>query len=77
MFAHLLRTSAIKPTNGLRNPLKIASAARSFATVEDNTVRQMPVTRPRATPVSYDRATFTIRVRFVVKTTIGQDEGFT
>ncbi|KAI9719640.1 MAG: Multifunctional pyrimidine synthesis protein CAD [Candelaria pacifica] len=61
MFANKLKTLAIKPTNGFRGSLKIASTARFFATVEANTGRQMPATKPRATPVSYDRATFTIR----------------
>ncbi|KAI9696456.1 MAG: Multifunctional pyrimidine synthesis protein CAD [Candelina mexicana] len=61
MFAHLLRTSVVKPTHGFRGVLKTSQTTRFFATVEGNTGRQMPVSKPRATPVSYDRATFTIR----------------
>ncbi|KAI9882930.1 MAG: Multifunctional pyrimidine synthesis protein CAD [Watsoniomyces obsoletus] len=42
-------------------PLRAHFLHRTLATVETNTERQMPATRARATPVSHDRATLTIR----------------
>ena len=36
--------------------------ARFLASVEAGVGRAMPVTRPRATPIAHDRATFTIKV---------------
>ena len=45
-------------------PLLKLKNARSLATVTGSTGRQMPqVARDRSTPISHDRATFTIRVR--------------
>lgn len=40
----------------------VAFAARSMATVEGSTSRQMPQPTARATPVSRERALFTIKV---------------
>ncbi len=42
-------------------PVRARFLQRTLATVETNTERQMPVARARATPVSHDRATLTIR----------------
>lgn len=48
----------------IKRPLAIAKQIRGFATVEGNTPRVQPTpSRTRSTPISYDRATFTIRVR--------------
>lgn len=44
---------------------KMGQQVRFLATVEGSAGRAMPATRPKATPISHDRATFTIRVRRV------------
>lgn len=58
MFARFVKPAAFKPA-GIHN--RIAQQARFLATVEGSAGRAMPVTRHRATPISHDRATFTIR----------------
>jgi hypothetical protein len=60
MFARFVKPTAIKPAGGLH--ARIAQQTRFLATVEGSVGRKMPVTRPKATPISHDRATFTIRV---------------
>jgi carbamoyl-phosphate synthase small subunit len=62
MFTRFVKPAAFKPT-GFSPSTKIIGQARGLATVEGSAGRTMPVRRPRATPVSHDRATFTIRVR--------------
>jgi hypothetical protein len=62
MFTRFVKPAAFKPT-GLYSSTKIVGQARGLATVEGSAGRAMPAHRPRATPVSHDRATFTIRVR--------------
>lgn len=66
MIFHLYKHASWKPLRAIHQPLKAGVQARYLATVEANTPRQMPVSRPMATPVSHDRATFTIRARLVV-----------
>jgi carbamoyl-phosphate synthase small subunit len=56
MFARLM-----KPT-GLGVNHRIAQQVRFLATVDASTGRAMSTTRSRATPISHDRATLTIRV---------------
>ncbi|MCJ1372195.1 Multifunctional pyrimidine synthesis protein CAD [Loxospora ochrophaea] len=51
-------SGALNPAN---QAFKAAWHARSLATVDGNTPRLMPASKIRATPVSQDRATFTIR----------------
>ena len=60
MFARFVKPTAVKPAGGLH--ARIAQQSRFLATVEGSVGRKMPVTRPKATPISHDRATFTIRV---------------
>ena len=62
MFARFVKPTAFKPT-GFCPSNKIIGQTRGLATVEGSAGRTMPVRQPRATPVSHDRATFTIRVR--------------
>ena len=62
MALRFSRLRATRPTVSLSKPLKYANLNRFLATVEGNTTRQMPALQPKATPVSRDRATFTIRV---------------
>lgn len=52
----------MRPSLSLTKPTKHTNSLRFLATVEGNTSRQMPARRAKATPVSHDRATFTIRV---------------
>jgi carbamoyl-phosphate synthase small subunit len=59
MFTRFVKPAAFKPTGF---SAKIIGQARGLATVEGSAGRTMPVRRPRATPISHDRATFTIRV---------------
>lgn len=56
MFARL-----VKPT-GFGVNHRIAQQVRFLATVDASAGRVMPTTRPRATPISHDRATLTLRV---------------
>ncbi|KAI9866285.1 MAG: Multifunctional pyrimidine synthesis protein CAD [Trichoglossum hirsutum] len=58
MFSHFVKTVAFKPLPALS---KTGMQVRSLATVEGSVGRQMPASKTRATPVSHDRATFTIR----------------
>ena len=62
MLRSLYRPAPLKAAAAAAGVLKPVSQARFFATVEHNTRRVMPAFRGRATPVSHDRATFTIRV---------------
>lgn len=62
MFSRFAKPSALKPT-GICLHAQVARQIRTLATVEGSAGRAMPVFRPRATPVSHGRATFTIRVR--------------
>lgn len=59
-FAKPAAFAAFKPAGGMC--YRLAQQARHLATVEGSVGRAMPVTRPKATPISHDRATFTIRV---------------
>lgn len=62
MFTRFVKSAAFKPASFYRST-KIVGQARGLATVEGSAGRTMPANRPQATPVSHDRATFTIRVR--------------
>lgn len=59
MLSRLYRPAVLESLNPVRLS-KPAVQARFVATVENT--RQMPDRRQRATPISHDRATFTIRV---------------
>jgi hypothetical protein len=69
MFARFVKPAAIKPAGSIH--ARIAQQTRFLATVEGSIGRKMPVTRPKATPISHDRATFTIRVCY---TSAGYEE---
>lgn len=60
MLLSKIKLSASRPM-AIRGGARYNMSSRLFATVESNTARQMPDLRPRATPVSHERATFTIR----------------
>lgn len=61
MFTRFVKPVAFKPM-GFYPSNKIIGQARGLATVEGSAGRTMPARRLRATPISHDRATFTIRV---------------
>lgn len=61
MFARFMRPVAPQARLRYTFSLRAGPRARTLATVEGNTERQMPVSREKATRVSHDRATFTIR----------------
>ncbi len=71
MFARFVKPTSFIP-RGPYSPTRIAGRVRTLATVEGSAGRTMPLTPARATPVSHDRATFTIRVR--LKSTIDDVE---
>jgi carbamoyl-phosphate synthase small subunit len=62
MFGRLAKPAAFKPA-GFAIRSRIAQQARFLATVGGSAGRAMPVTGSKATPISHDRATFTIKVR--------------
>ena len=65
MLARLTKASALKSAGLTFNSRLAARQARGLATVGDgvgSAGRVMPEKRVRATPISHDRATFTIRV---------------
>ncbi|MCJ1339999.1 Multifunctional pyrimidine synthesis protein CAD [Bachmanniomyces sp. S44760] len=61
MLGRSLRQASMGPLRAFKRTSRFPMQARSLATVETNTSRQMPSGRVRSTPVSHDRATFTIR----------------
>lgn len=63
MFARFVKPTGLKAA-GLQ--MRMAQQTRFMATVEGSAGRVMPATRTRATPISHDRATLTIRVRFLL-----------
>lgn len=65
MLARFHKTSALKSVGLAFNSRLVTKQTRGLATVGDgigSAGRVMPEKRARATPVSHDRATFTIRV---------------
>jgi len=62
MFGKFLKPAALKPA-AFTIRSRIVQQTRFMATVEGSAGRAMPLTRPKATPISHDRATFTIKVR--------------
>jgi len=56
MYKHVLFRA-----NGLAKAGRVSTQARFMATATSNATRQPPAGRPRATPVSHERATFTIK----------------
>ena len=62
MFGRFVKPAAFKPVGFMRHG---GYQARFLATVEGSVGRQMPISSQRSTPISRDRATFTIRVSFM------------
>ncbi|KAI4115494.1 MAG: hypothetical protein LQ338_007856 [Usnochroma carphineum] len=62
MLSRISKPAAFGLASGIKRPFTLARHVRPFATVEGNTPRMQPTpSRTRSTPVSHDRATFTIR----------------
>ncbi|KAG7009539.1 hypothetical protein G7Y79_00002g006540 [Physcia stellaris] len=62
MLRALFRPSSLRYAKPGNFHISVAAQTRQLATVQDgNTPRQVPNPRPRSTPISHDRATFTIR----------------
>jgi len=72
MFARFVKPAGLKAA-GLQ--MRFAQQARFLATVEGSAGRVMPATRPRATPISHDRATLTIRVCYLLPPVNWEYEG--
>lgn len=62
MISNIFRLRSTRQWTALKRPIARSQCVRSLATAQEVTPRQMPVSRVRSTPVSHDRATFTIRV---------------
>jgi len=60
MFSRFVKPTTFKSAGVIFNA-RAAQQARFLATIEGSAGRAMPVSRVRSTPVSHDRATFTIR----------------
>lgn len=67
MALRLNGARTVRLLNGSKKSLQVGVHARFLATIEKNTLREVPGARPRATPVSHDRATFTIRVNYTLE----------
>ncbi|KAL8733256.1 MAG: hypothetical protein Q9166_002273 [cf. Caloplaca sp. 2 TL-2023] len=62
MLYRVARSATLRLACNIKRPLNLTKHVRSFATVEGNTPRVQPTpSRMRATPITHDRATFTIR----------------
>lgn len=61
MFARFTKASALKGAGLAFNGRLARQQSRLLATVEGSVGREMPPKKTRATPISHDRATFTIR----------------
>ena len=64
MLSQMFKPSAIRSANVLGQVTKGRAQARYLATVQSNTDRAIPTPQRRSTPISTERATFTIKVRF-------------
>lgn len=65
MPLRLYQKAPLGPLGAFRYARNSYFQARRLATVEANAPRQMPLPTAKPTPVSNDRATFTIRVRML------------
>lgn len=63
MLSQLFKPSAVRSANVLGQVTKTRTQARYLATVHSNTPREIPSPGRKATPISTERATFTIKVR--------------
>ncbi|KAI9711985.1 MAG: Multifunctional pyrimidine synthesis protein CAD [Bogoriella megaspora] len=61
MFARLIQPAATKPPAAAAKALQSNPFVRSLATVTTTTNRNVPPRKPRSTPISHERATFTIK----------------
>jgi len=61
MFARITKHQALKPST-LNAASKLRVQYRFLATVQNSGERQMPGSKARPTPISHERATFTIKV---------------
>jgi hypothetical protein len=62
MLSQLLKPSAIRSASVLGQVTKNRTQARFLASVQTNTARESPSPQRNSTPISTERATFTIKV---------------
>src|SRR5215469_16151796 len=62
MLSKFLTPNTLRSAKGLGQICK--SGVRFMATIQTNSIHRMPQVRPKGTPVSRERATFTIKVRY-------------
>jgi len=62
MMSHFFKPATARSANVLGRATKNRAQARFMASVEGNTPRQVPVPQRKSTPISTERATFTIKV---------------
>ncbi|KAL9097575.1 MAG: hypothetical protein Q9165_000471 [Trypethelium subeluteriae] len=61
MFGRIFRPAGPMVSAAVRRSCKVGPPARFLATIGENTSRVLSPRKPRSTPVSHERATFTIR----------------
>jgi len=61
-MSQFLNPAAVRSAGVLGRVTKTQAQARFMATVQHNTARQVPTPHRKATPISTERATFTIKV---------------
>jgi hypothetical protein len=70
MLSQILKPTAARSTGVLGQVTKNRTQARFLASVQTNTARQIPTPARKATPVTLENATFTIKVRSVLSDSI-------
>jgi len=63
MLSQFLKPSAVRSASVLGQVTKNRLHARFLASVQTNSAREVPSPARRATPISTERATFTIKAR--------------
>jgi hypothetical protein len=66
MLSQLLKPSAVRSASVLGQVTKNRIQARFLASVQTNTAREVPTPQRKSTPISSERATFTIKVWTIV-----------
>ncbi|KAF1808238.1 small subunit of carbamoyl phosphate synthase [Eremomyces bilateralis CBS 781.70] len=62
MISNIMKPSTVRPVMAAgARAFRMPAPVRFMATVQGNTERKMPAVRPKGTPASFERATFTIR----------------
>jgi hypothetical protein len=71
MLSQILKPSAARSAGVLGQVTKNRTQACFLASVQSNTARQIPTPARKATPVTLENATFTIKVRIMLQISVG------